>query len=118
MLLVEQGTQRRGAVSASVPEFIRNADRYSRSIYLELAVRNSASPQSQEQVLGRKKVLSTPQIDENGDAMPAEEALTFDVPAKLAVREFDKMTVRFRRNYLRAQASSRIAIEKFVFVPR
>ncbi|HVG90512.1 MAG TPA: hypothetical protein VNB54_03390, partial [Alphaproteobacteria bacterium] len=97
---------------------IKNADRYSRSVYLELAVRNSALPQSQEQVLGRKKILSTPQIDKDGDAVQVEEVLTFEVPEKLAIREFEEMTVRFRRNYMHAHASSRIAIEKFVFVPR
>jgi hypothetical protein len=97
---------------------IKNADRYSQSVYLELAVRNSVLPLSQEQTLGRKKVLSTPQIDTNGDAVPIEEVLTFEVPARIAVPEFDEMTIRFRRSYLRAHASSRIAIEKFVFGPR
>lgn len=59
-----------------------------------------------------------PQVREDDETVPAEEVLAFDVPAKPALREFDDMTIRFRMSYLHAHANARIAIKRFVFVPR
>jgi hypothetical protein len=42
--------------------------------------------------------------------------VSFDVPRDPAVREFDEAIVVFNRAF--ASASARIAIDRFVFVPR
>lgn len=96
---------------------IKNADPGRDPVFLELAVTNTALPQVPEQSLGIQRVRSQPPTDAAGEMVPAEETLTFTVPAKPLVHDFDEMIFRFDRNY-RLGHSSRMAIEKLVFVPR
>lgn len=76
---------------------------------LDLIVSNTTAPVQASLSLGQVAINSKP--------APAEQMLlSFDVPRNPAVREFDEATIVFNRVY--ASASARIAIERFVFVPR
>jgi len=96
---------------------IKNADPGHDPIFIELAVTNTSLLQMPEQSLGIQRVRSQPPTDAAGETVPTEETLTFAVPAKPLVHDFDEMIFRFHRNY-RLGHSSRMAIEKLVFVPR
>lgn len=97
---------------------VKNAEYDPGATFLELAVGNTSLPRQSEQLLGRKKLLSRPETAANGEAATAEETLTFDVPAAPLLHDFDEMIFRFRRDYMHAGVSSRIAIDRIVFVPR
>jgi len=96
---------------------IKNADPAGGPVFLEMAVANTSLP-GRSQSFGSQRVRSQPPIDAAGKAGTAEETLTFEVPAKPLVHDFDEMIFRFHRDYSRAGLSSRMAIEKLVFVPR
>ena len=49
---------------------------------------------------------------------PDAETLTFAVPATSSLRKFDEMKIRFHLDTVRAETAARIAIERFLFVPR
>jgi len=61
--------------------------------------------------------LSLGQVTINSKSdSPKQMLVNFDVPRDPAVREFDEATIVFNRAY--ASASARIAIDRFIFVPR
>jgi hypothetical protein len=47
-----------------------------------------------------------------------QEVMTFDIPAAMVAYNFNELIIRFRRGYRWNVASSRIAINRFVFIPR
>ena len=76
---------------------------------LDLIVTNTTIPSEPSLHLGQVTITS------KSDS-PEQRLVSFDVPRDPAVREFDEATIVFNRAY--ASASARIAIDRFVFVPR
>lgn len=81
---------------------ISNADRYPRTITLELILRDGAASQS----LG---VLPVP-------ALPGAN-LHFIVPRSSAIHQFNELEMVFHRDRVRMDRSARISIERFVLLP-
>lgn len=93
---------------------IRNADRYPGTVSMELVLVNSREGQKGEVSLGRAPVTSAP-----GDPdSPMKETLTFPIPQRPPIRQFDELTIRFPRQRQRINRSAKIAIERFILVPR
>ena len=97
---------------------IHNADRHPGTVSLELQLRNRRQPGKARASLGRVTVTSKPPNETDDNAEPVEEILSFDVPPTAAIRQFDEITILFRLHPGRAGASARIAIDRFVFLPR
>jgi hypothetical protein len=96
---------------------IRNADRYPGTVSMELVLVNSREGQRGEVSLGSAPVTSAP--DQTGDpGVPMRETLTFPIRARTAIRQFDELMIRFPRMKNRISRSAKIAIERFVLVPR
>ncbi len=91
---------------------IRNADRYPGTVAIELGlIHNAGRPFT----LGSAPVNSMPDLARDPVA-PVSETLEFPVPNKALV--FDEFDVVYRRLKFREDKSARIAIKKFVLVPR
>jgi hypothetical protein len=93
---------------------IRNADRYPGTVSVELVLMNTREGQEGSVSLGSAPVTSAP-----GDpGAPMKETLTFPIPARAKVHQFDELMIRFPRRRTRIFRSAKIAIERFVLVPR
>jgi hypothetical protein len=93
---------------------IRNADRYPGTVSVELLLRNTRQGQEGSVSLGSAPVTSAPGDPES----PSRETLTFPIPGHTAIRQFDELTIRFPRLRQRINRSAKIAIDRFVLVPR
>ena len=94
---------------------IRNADRFPNTVSLELIVIDGAHggiPTS----LGTAAVRSSPNLAAT-PVVPVGETLNFAVPPRPSL-VFDEFKVVFHRVRNRADRSARIAIDRFVLVPR
>jgi len=93
---------------------IENADRYPGTVAMELVLVNSREGQKGSVSLGKAPVTSAP-----GDpGAPLRETLTFPIPSHAAIRQFDELMIRFPRQRLRINRSAKIAINRFVLIPR
>lgn len=93
---------------------IENADRYPGTVSVELILVNDREGQKGEVSLGSAPVTSAP-----GDPGAAsKETLTFPVRAHPSIRQFDELMIRFPRQRQRMNRSAKIAIVRFVLVPR
>jgi hypothetical protein len=97
---------------------ISNADPYPGSVSLELILVNTTLPSRPSQSLGSVEVKSIPRWKPFDDGVPLPETLTFAVPATSSLRKFDEVKIRFHLDTVRAETAARIAIERFLFVPR
>jgi hypothetical protein len=97
---------------------IRNTDRYPETVTLELILTNTSLPGKPSQSLGSVMVKSTPPWQLYGDRPPVAETLSFEIPAHIAIHRFDELTVVFDLDNDRAEFAAKIAIERFVIVPR
>src|SRR5579859_320008 len=97
---------------------ISNADRYPGSVSLELILINTTLLSRPTQSLGSVEVKSIPRWRPNDDDMPLPETLVFAVPANISLPTFDEAKMRFHLDAVRAETAAKIAIERFVFVPR
>ncbi len=97
---------------------VRNADRYPRTVSLELRLRNRNLPGKPWVSLGRATVTSKLPDQAADDAPPVEEILSFNVPQTAPFRQFNEITISFRLAPQRAGASARIAIDRFIFLAR
>jgi hypothetical protein len=84
---------------------------------LELILMNTALPAKPTMSLGRLEVPSYVKWSDIGK-VTIPEVLSFNLPANPPIAQFDEATVRFHRMKRTAHASARIAIERFVLVPR
>lgn len=84
---------------------IHNADPHPASVLLELVLADSAS--RQEMSLGRSMV-----------GIAAEQEIEFAIPSAPALRQFDEIQVVFDRDRVNHSRSARIAIDRFVLVPK
>jgi hypothetical protein len=93
---------------------IQNADRYPGTVSVELVLKNTREGQEGSVSLGSAPVTSAP-----GDPESAmKETLTFPVPARTPIRQFDELMIRFPRRRTRIFRSAKVAIVRFVLVPR
>jgi hypothetical protein len=93
---------------------IENADRYPGTVAMELVLVNSREGQKGSVSLGKAPVTSAP-----GDpGAPLRETLTFPIPSRAAIRQFDELMIRFPRQRQRINRSAKIAINRFVLIPR
>jgi hypothetical protein len=98
---------------------IRNADHYPETVSLELILINASMPGKPSQSLGRMMVKSTrPWKLYDEPSKPTSETLNFAIPAHAAIRGFDEVMVVFRLDAARADAGPKVAIDRFVLVPR
>lgn len=97
---------------------IRNADRYPRSVSLELVLVDTASPGRPHQSLGMQNVNSTRPWRLYQDRSPATETLSFAIPFRSAIRLFDEIHKVFHLDVDRADAGARIGIDHLTLVPR
>jgi hypothetical protein len=93
---------------------IRNADKYPGTVSVELVLVNSREGPESQVSLGSAPVTSAP-----GDPdSPMKETLTFPIPSRPVISQFDELMIRFPRRRTRIFRSAKIAIERFVLVPR
>ncbi len=97
---------------------IRNADIYPGTVSLKLTLVNTTLPDWPSQYLGTAQVTSTPRLTRSDDIIPSREALTFFVPDNAALRAFDEVSVSFARDWRRGNLSAKIAIDRFVLIPK
>lgn len=97
---------------------IQNADRYPGTVAVELILKNTREEPERSLSLGSAPVTSTPG-GVNGDPnSPMRETLTFPIPARSPIRQFDELMIRFPRQRPRMNRSAKISIERFILVPR
>lgn len=94
---------------------IRNADRFPGTVSVELVLVNTREKPEASVSLGSAPVTSTPGWLTD---QPLKETLTFPIPARAPIRQFDELTIRFPRQRMRMNRSAKIAIDRFVLVPR
>jgi hypothetical protein len=93
---------------------IQNADRYPGTVSVELVLKNTREEPEGSVALGSAPVRSAP-----GDSPAAiKETLTFPIPLHTSMRQFDELMIRFPRQRTRIFRSAKVAIERFVLVPR
>jgi hypothetical protein len=97
---------------------IRNADRFPSAITMELILVNTALPKKPSLSLGRAAITTSPAVQLGPAFVAAPEVLQFDVPLNATLKQFDKVTVVFHRTALRSYRSARIAIDRFILLPR
>jgi hypothetical protein len=97
---------------------IRNADPYPESVSLELILVNSSLPGRPSQSLGAITVKSTRSWKMYEKQSPVAEILNFPMPTVHSLRRFDEVAIVFRLNGFRAEDGAKIAIDRFVLVPR
>jgi hypothetical protein len=95
---------------------ISNADRFPGTVTLELKV-VSADPAHVEFTLGKDMVTSVPFLRSDPVA-PVSETLDYPVPVEMAGRQINEFKVIYQRVRGRTDKSAKIAIERFVLVPR
>jgi hypothetical protein len=96
---------------------LRNADRYPGTVTVELVLLNGESPRPGAQSLGRALVVSMPDIGKD-PVTPVAETLNFAMPDAPTIEAFDEFKVVFLRDRGRMDKSARIAIDRFILVPR
>jgi hypothetical protein len=94
---------------------VSNADRYPNTVSLELILRDL--PDKTSQSLGTVPVTSAPNL-ETDPVSPVGETLEFMVPPEPRVRMFNELTVVYHRDRMRWDKSARVAIERFILIPR
>jgi len=96
---------------------IRNADRYPNTIALELVLIDNDRPGAPSLNLGHYNVTSRPDFSRD-PVTPVPETLEFPVPSTATLDAFDEFKVVFQRAYRRADKSAKLAIDRFILVPR
>ena len=98
---------------------VTNADTYRWTVSIELILVDSTSPGRPSQSLGISPVKSSPYWTIYGDRPQAlPEMLSFAIPATPSIRSFDEVTVRYQLDAPRTDTAAKVAIERFVLVPR
>jgi hypothetical protein len=95
---------------------ISSADPNSVLIALELVLTNTTLPDRPSLALGNVMIASALDRRPDEHAPAVQGILSFDVPRFPKIRDFDEATILFHRAI--PTASARVAIDRFVFVPR
>lgn len=96
---------------------ILNADRYPGTVSLELMLVDSQGQTTTRESLGLAPVLSAPDL-KSDPVTAVAETLEFTLPGGGALQVFNELQVMFRRARNRADKSARVAIQRFILVPR
>jgi hypothetical protein len=96
---------------------IRNADAYPNTIALELMLIANDRPGVPSLSLGRRDVTSRPDVSRD-PVKPVPETLEFPIPPTAALDTFDEFRVVFQRARRRMDKSAKLAIDRFILVPR
>jgi hypothetical protein len=96
---------------------IRNADAYPDTIALELVLIANDRPGAPSLSLGRRDVTSRPDASRD-PVIPVRETLEFPIPSAAAPDAFDEFRVVFQRARRRMDKSAKLAIDRFILVPR
>jgi hypothetical protein len=97
---------------------IRNADAYPNTIALELVLIANDRPGKPSLNLGRRDVTSRPDVSRD-PVIPVRETLEFAIPSAAAPdAAFDEFRVVFQRARRRMDKSAKLAIDRFILVPR
>lgn len=96
---------------------IRNADRYPGTVVLELYAMATGSPGAPAKSLGTAPVESVPDLKKDPVAAVAE-TLQFAISEDAALDACTELKVVFRRDRTRADKSARVAVERFILVPK
>jgi hypothetical protein len=96
---------------------ITNADTRPGAISLEVLLSDSSTPEKSSVQLASQIVPSS-QFDLIPlNRLPVKEVLRFPIPLHSALRRFNRISVVFRPNAMRARAGARVAIDSFALVP-
>lgn len=95
---------------------ISNGDRYPGTISLEL-IGVARGPGGGEYSLGKAAVLSAPDL-QHKPVKPVSETLEYAVPAEFAGHSINEFKIVYKRLRGRTDQSVKVAIERFVLVPR
>lgn len=96
---------------------VLNSDPYPHTVSLELVLIDGQQPSAAPQSLGAALVTSAPVVTPDFTA-PIPETLRFSFPRAPRLEQFDEIKVVFQMAIGRRDRSARIAIERFVLVPR
>jgi len=96
---------------------IRNADRFPGTISVDLFLLNTELPGARSQSLGTAAVASVPDTTKD-PVTPVPEILDFAMPATPVLEAFDEFKVVFIRDRKRMDKSAKVAIDRFILVPR
>lgn len=91
---------------------IANADRDAGMVSIEAVLSGSQGTMRASQSLGHKFLSTAAELP--GDA-PVEETLSFDMPRRSAMQQFDEIIVRFHLYGRRSTVSAKMAIKRFRF---
>jgi len=101
----------------SIELVVSNADRLPGSVAIELILINSTQ-RGRQQSLGVSPVTSIPRWRPGYEHGVLPESLTFWVPTASSIEQFDEFRIVFRLGLIRATSSARIALDRFVLVPK
>ena len=94
-----------------------NADPYPGTVSLELLALSNDKAGGRSQSLGKAPVQSTPDLTKE-PVTAVMETLEFAVPRNLSPTTCNELEVIFRRDSTRMDKSARIAIDRFILVPK
>jgi hypothetical protein len=94
-----------------------NADHYPGTLSLELILLNTDEHPLQSLRLGSVPVTTWPDLSHD-HVTPVRQTVEFAVPAQAMMQQFTEFKIVFLRARLRMDKSARLAIERFVLMPR
>jgi hypothetical protein len=96
---------------------LHNADRYPGTIAIELYLIDRHTGREFQMWVGRAVVNSRPIIS-GDDVRPVNEILEFPMPPSIPIAQFDEFKMIFSRDRSRSDKSAKIAIDRFVLMPK
>jgi hypothetical protein len=97
---------------------IQNADRDPGGIGIELILVNTREGSDAYVSLGRAPVTSVPGWITGSPTTPMQETLSFPIPRHPWIKHFDELMIRFPRDRKQNDRSAKIAIDRFILMPR
>ncbi|HEX7960384.1 MAG TPA: hypothetical protein VF493_10725 [Terriglobales bacterium] len=102
---------------AEIQVTISNADPHPETVGLELRLINTRYRSGRSQSVGGK-VIPSKIPAEAATNVPVEHVLSFTIPHTSAIRKFDEIAILFHLDPRREGKSARMAVERFVLVPK
>lgn len=97
---------------------VRNGDHYPGSVSLEVILADTTVAGRPSESLGIAPVLSIPRWRASGGDRGVPETLNFPIRVTSNLQRFDDITVIFKVTAMRGDRSARIAIDRFLLLPR
>jgi hypothetical protein len=94
-----------------------NGDHRPGTIHLEVKLRETRQKTPAAVSLGEVVLSSGGAALKGGNGHAAEETLTFPIPARAQMKQFDEITLIFKPSEEREFVGARVSIEQFVLVP-